>query len=1086
MNKSLKKFLACLLTAALVLGAVPVQADAAAAKPKLNVSSKTLTVGSKTTLKVKNKVKGSKYTWSAGNKKVAAVTKKGVVKAVNPGNTTITCKVKAPKKTYTLKCKIKVTGAVTAATQKSLDKALKNSKVTKITLKTTAAKKFTIQAGNYGKKTLVVDAPNADVTNNGVFKSITIKNIKPSTWTEKAKGNKLKVTAAKAGIVIDKNASVSKLTFVKTDGEAKVEINGQVENVTVLKKAKINITVNGEVKKVSVEAPAAVAVGGTAEKVPVTITEKAAGASIEASVPVIAKVKANVSISLKKGAEGTTIDKTGKTVKVTVDNKTAQAVLVTTDGKNGERVESGRQSVIGGETNTDNTTTPDNGNSGGGSSNSGSKPSKPDVKVTSVSVKSATQIKVIMGQLEGLTFAVTGNDYKGTVSAAYAEGAYTLTLSSALENEKEYTLTISKTGYTSYTAAISWNETASKPDLKVDGVFVESATQVKVTMEELEGITFTVTGNDYAGTAAAAYAADAYTLTLSDALAHGKEYTLTISREGYTSYTAAISWDDTAAFVEWAQEPFTTIARGADNGTEPPYQLMKINYIRKQDVLESRMTITMKTPQTSDVDAGTVLWNTSGKTTEGVGYWEWSYRDGRICMDANGTLDGKEGADLHDVERVNTTQVKAGSVVTFVITVKDSDGNTYSISKDYTITENDVAMSTFVSEEEITTALAAINAAADRASMKTALEENYIKLGLAMAEGSDYATLFDVNKNVVIDAVVSGKSSTYTTVEALVRVFNEAVTAQTKKINEAEAGIGEGAATVVYDTLQSAITAAEGEAEAVTINILNPIKTDVVIATPATGSAANKIIIKDAKTVKTENTVSISVKRPNVELNGLSISVPASGGAITMPNNDRSAVVIGASNVTVTNCTINTVDNAIGIIINRTTEALTDIRITNNTITTGEGSCGIYIPQGTTGTITGNTITGSAAYPIGMQFDGNLTSDTLAPEITSNTFSTVEGKIAAYIIILGGTTINNNFASTAGGIAALPTNLKKVVEALVKQIDNTSGSKVIQISQYNNDNTTVVKREKYDYADNGKYSYKDSANAEWVTPASAP
>lgn len=49
-------------------------------------------------------------------------------------------------------------------------------------------KKFSIQAGNYGKKTLAEDTSNADVINKGEFNTITIKNIKPSAWTERAAG----------------------------------------------------------------------------------------------------------------------------------------------------------------------------------------------------------------------------------------------------------------------------------------------------------------------------------------------------------------------------------------------------------------------------------------------------------------------------------------------------------------------------------------------------------------------------------------------------------------------------------------------------------------------------------------------------------------------------------------------------------------------------------------------------------------------------------------------------------------------------------------------------------------------------------
>lgn len=67
--------------------------------------SASLTVGSKTTLKIKNVTKGIK--WSSSKKTVAKVSTKGVVTAVKPGTATITAKVGG--KTY--KCKITVVNA---------------------------------------------------------------------------------------------------------------------------------------------------------------------------------------------------------------------------------------------------------------------------------------------------------------------------------------------------------------------------------------------------------------------------------------------------------------------------------------------------------------------------------------------------------------------------------------------------------------------------------------------------------------------------------------------------------------------------------------------------------------------------------------------------------------------------------------------------------------------------------------------------------------------------------------------------------------------------------------------------------------
>lgn len=119
-----KKWAALGLAATLVVTAIApmgnvVKADAAKkvkATVKLNKTSSKLKVGDKVTLKVtkKNVKKIKSLTWKTKDKKVATVTKKGVVTAVATGQTKITCKVKFMAKgakkyqTKTLSCKITV------------------------------------------------------------------------------------------------------------------------------------------------------------------------------------------------------------------------------------------------------------------------------------------------------------------------------------------------------------------------------------------------------------------------------------------------------------------------------------------------------------------------------------------------------------------------------------------------------------------------------------------------------------------------------------------------------------------------------------------------------------------------------------------------------------------------------------------------------------------------------------------------------------------------------------------------------------------------------------------------------------------
>lgn len=110
-----KKALATTLVCAMALSVSPIASAKKAKTPKLNKTSLTVEEGLSDNIKVKKNgftIKSTK--WSTSDKKVATVTKKGVVTGVLPGKAKITAKVKAvakgkkKAKTYTLKCKVTV------------------------------------------------------------------------------------------------------------------------------------------------------------------------------------------------------------------------------------------------------------------------------------------------------------------------------------------------------------------------------------------------------------------------------------------------------------------------------------------------------------------------------------------------------------------------------------------------------------------------------------------------------------------------------------------------------------------------------------------------------------------------------------------------------------------------------------------------------------------------------------------------------------------------------------------------------------------------------------------------------------------
>ena len=436
MRKTGRKVLAYGLAVAMMMSVSPVSA---AAKPTLNAKTKTIAVGDKTTLSVKNTTKKATYKWTSANKKVVTVTKSGVVTGQKAGTTTVTCTVKqgtqstkltakitvlkvknggtktvtagetatlkvtqykgakytwrstdtsivtvnskgvvtgqkagtavvrvrvnAPETRYVAKYTIKVNTEKKVVNQTQLNKALKNKKLTSVVIDTKKAVDLTIPAGDYKNTSLTVNTPNGEITNNGVFKLIRIKMIKPNTWHEKASGNRIAVTADTAHIVVDKDATVASMSFDKKGSNVSVQVDGHVESMRTTKANTVDVTANGKVDTFKIGGPATVSLkGSTKDTINVTVAKKGEGSDVTSSVKVNVETPVTLALHLQEGAEGSSVNVTEKEANVSVENKTSEAVKITTPD--------GEKSVGAGETSTSQEaqiSNPATGNTGGGS-----------------------------------------------------------------------------------------------------------------------------------------------------------------------------------------------------------------------------------------------------------------------------------------------------------------------------------------------------------------------------------------------------------------------------------------------------------------------------------------------------------------------------------------------------------------------------------------------------------------------------------------------------------------------------------------------------------------------------------------------
>lgn len=295
-RKNFKRILAFVMVVLMTVTLLPSGQTAQAGTKKtpvkkIQLAKKVLNLNVGETAKIKAKVKpanatNKKLTYSSKNKAVATVTKKGKVTALNEGSTKIIVSTKDGK------LKKKVTVHVTKAsseeasqvikTEAELIAALKEAPET-IRFQTEEALTITIPEGDYPDTTLIIDAPNATITNEASFKEVILEEIASHTYIEKSKkGNLLTVNAPEAHIVNE-----GTLSFV---------ISGNARSV--------NITNNGTVNKLDIKTSCTVNINGNSKA---TIDTTVSAASISTKIPLVVTAEVKFKLNLGKDAATTKI-----------------------------------------------------------------------------------------------------------------------------------------------------------------------------------------------------------------------------------------------------------------------------------------------------------------------------------------------------------------------------------------------------------------------------------------------------------------------------------------------------------------------------------------------------------------------------------------------------------------------------------------------------------------------------------------------------------------------------------------------------------------------------------------------------------
>lgn len=220
-------------------------------------------------------------TWSSSNASVASVDANGTVKAIGEGTATVTAQT---HNGFRATCSVRSAYPDKVSNQAELNQALSSKMVTQIVYTSNAAGKVTIPEGDYSSKTIEINAPNAEVENNGSFAKVTVNAIAANTYIEHANN------------VIDFHASQGRIEVGET-GIATINLTGGSEQGFRLEN-------DGMVADLNVPAKATLHISGTS-RVPVTIGSGAEGASVTTSTGLDITASARWDMAILPGGETT-------------------------------------------------------------------------------------------------------------------------------------------------------------------------------------------------------------------------------------------------------------------------------------------------------------------------------------------------------------------------------------------------------------------------------------------------------------------------------------------------------------------------------------------------------------------------------------------------------------------------------------------------------------------------------------------------------------------------------------------------------------------------------------------------------------
>lgn len=170
---------------------------------------------------------------------------------------------------------------------KKLEESKKSETALTITYKSDAEENIEIPEGTYNNVTLVIDAPNATITNKAKFAKVELKRIATNTWIEKTTGNLIDIVAPNVHIQIPENCS-AKIAISKAVDAAVTSSNVKIDN-------------NGQIERLTISSQADVKIGGTSNGI-VPVQTNSEGVSIVTTCPVQVTAEKTMTLDLQGNA----------------------------------------------------------------------------------------------------------------------------------------------------------------------------------------------------------------------------------------------------------------------------------------------------------------------------------------------------------------------------------------------------------------------------------------------------------------------------------------------------------------------------------------------------------------------------------------------------------------------------------------------------------------------------------------------------------------------------------------------------------------------------------------------------------------